>query len=332
LEGKVSERGIANEMAEVTKRTSKIHEPRKLYSKAHENRRRYEPSEAVAANEKTEMRRPLTNWEYKEVKGKWDVSRKDKEVRRNIAIRNCNRRSLENALNGRSRRNMRFSEDLQGTMNKLKSLQINDHCETTNEVATDTQKRILDEVKARKQIPEIATIEQRRRAQKNDQDQLREIVTLQKLWKEFVLAVRVKQGWYEELPKRGCFCGKARISYPHWPPSSEEEAMKQFEYCMNDQNEHRRNLALRWWEHFNEFANLQVWDVSERQERYKEAADMIRINSLVVQKELERSLTHRKRPKGWSCEEYCEKVLTRKQVSCLCHCGEHRDVCPTHSY
>jgi hypothetical protein len=227
---------------------------------------------------------------------------------------------------------MRFSEDLQETMNKLKSLQMNDHYESMNEIATNTQEHIPNEVKTRRQIPEIATMEQQRKVEINDQDQLKETITLQQLWKEFVLAVRVKLGWYEKLPKRGCFCGKARISYPHWPPSSEEEAMKQFEYCMNNQNEHRRNLVLRWWEHFNEFANMQIWNVSECQGRYKEAADMIRMNSLIVQKELERSLSHRKRPKGWSCEEYCEKVLTKKQVSCLCHCSEHRDVCPTHSY
>ena len=73
---------------------------------------------------------------------------------------------------------------------------------------------------------------------------------------------------------------------------------------MNDDNEHRRNLVLRWWEFFNEIANIKPWNMSERQDHYIVAERLIRENSEVVQKELEKSLTHAKRPKGWRCNEY----------------------------
>jgi len=152
---------------------------------------------------------------------------------------------------------------------------------------------------------------------------------------EFVLSTRIKNGYNDKLPKlqaEKCLCGKARISYPHWPPTSEEEALQQFEYIRNDHNAHRRNLVLRWWEHFNDLANMIPWTASERQSRYREAADLIKDSSEIVRRELERSLTFRKRPRSWKCENYCEKVLRKKEVSCLCHCGEHRDECPTHSY
>jgi hypothetical protein len=171
-----------------------------------------------------------------------------------------------------------------------------------------------------------------RKQKSSEEDACKEMVTLRQLWNEFVLATRIKNKQYGKLPKKGCSCGRARISYPHWPPTSEAESTEQFNYCMDDNNGHRRNLVLRWWEHFNEFANMTNWKASEPQKYYRDAAEMIRLHSLVVRKELERSLTHRKRPSSWSCEKYCEVVLTKRQASCLCHCGEHRDVCPVHSY
>jgi hypothetical protein len=128
-----------------------------------------------------------------------------------------------------------------------------------------------------------------------------------------------------------CACRKASISYPHWPPTTKEEALQQFGYTMLDENEHRKNLVLRWWEHFNDFANMTPWNVSERQGRYREAAELIKEHSIIVQRELEKSLTHEKRPKGWRCHEYCNKVIEKKEVSCLCHCGQHRDQCPIHA-
>jgi len=319
----VSEVGIADDMAEVIKIVSEAHRPKKLYSEVLKERRRYTPNEAVTTNEKTEAKKePTISWEYKVVKGKWDVPKDAKEIRKAIAITGCNRRSFKKVLGNKDMKDAKFDKDLQKTVNKLKELRVTEHKERLPEVPTRTQK----------QAPIVSTATPRRKIEEPHEEQLRDIVDLRQLWKEFVLATRVKQGWYGKLPEKGCSCGRARISYPHWPPTSEEESEEQFKYCMNDYNVHRRNLVLRWWEHFNEFVNMLTWDVSERQSYYKEAAELIRVNSVVVRKELERSLTHKKRPKSWSCENYCDKVLTEKQVSCLCHCGEHRDNCPIHSY
>jgi hypothetical protein len=310
-------------MAGVFERASEAHVPKKLYSEALKERRRYEPNEAVAANERAgAVEKLTTSWNYEVVKGKWDVPESAKRIRKNIAARRCNRRSLENVVTRKEKKDMKFNEELQRAVDELKELRIIEHEEQLPKTA----------IKAQRYMPRISTEAPERKMKGPNKDQPREAIDLRQLWKEFVLATRVKQGWYEKLPKKGCFCGKARISYPHWPPTSEEEAEEQFNYCMNNYNEHRRNLVLRWWEHFNEFANMLTWNVSERQSYYKEAAEMIRSQSLIVQKELERSLTHRKRPKSWSCENYCDKVLTEKQASCLCHCGEHRDECPVHSY
>ena len=151
------------------------------------------------------------------------------------------------------------------------------------------------------------------------------------LWKEFVMSTRVKEGQYEQLPTLNegrCLCGKARISYPHWPPTSTNEADTQFEYCIDERNTHRRPLVINWWRHF---ANMEGWTASEKQQRYKDAETTIREASPIVQQELEKSAKIRKRSKGWSCRAYCEKVLTENKCECLSFCTEHRDECPTHS-
>jgi hypothetical protein len=303
-------------MAGVIQGTSEIHRPRKLYSEVLKERRRYEHNEAVTVSEGI-VGEPTVAWDYRVIKGKWDVPEDAKRFRKCDAIRSWNERSLRKVLNHKRDKNAELSEEVQAAVSKLRQLQLTE---------TETPEATKGIVKtAREKSP-------KNQKKSTNEDQPKETVTLQQLWNEFVLATRVKSGWYEKLPKKGCYCGKARISYPHWPPTSEEESMEQFSYCMNDYNDHRRNLVMRWWEHFNEFANMLTWNVSERQSYYQEAAEMIRLHSRIVQRELERSLTHKRRPKGWSCEEYCDKVLTKKQVSCLCHCGEHRDCCPIHSY
>jgi hypothetical protein len=307
----------------VIRMSDEVHLPRKLYSEVLKERRRYELNEAIATDEDLATKNELTaSWDYKVVRGKWDVPEKAKRIRKSVVVRKCHQRDLKKVIQGKDRRSVELDKDLQKTINELRKLRITEREEQPLE-ATALAQQITPEVSA--EVPQ-------RELKEVNGNQLGEMVTLRQLWKEFVLTVRVKQGWYEKLPQRGCFCGKARISYPHWPPSSEEEAEEQFNYCMNDQNVHRRNLVLRWWEHFNELANILTWNASERQSYYKEAAEMIRMKSLIVRKELERSLTHGKRPKSWSCESYCEKVLSEKQASCLCHCGEHRDKCPIHSY
>jgi hypothetical protein len=177
-------------------------------------------------------------------------------------------------------------------------------------------------------------LEQRRQQTAREETRDRRRRRLYGLWKEFVISSRIREGLYNKLPTIGegrCRCGKARISYPHWPPTSTNEADAQFEYRIDEQNTHRRPLVINWWRHFNELANMKEWTASEPQQRYRDAEAIIREESPIVQQELERSTKVRKRPKEWSCREYCEKVLEESRCECLCFCSEHHDECPTHS-
>src|ERR1700684_2684617 len=106
------------------------------------------------------------------------------------------------------------------------------------------------------------------------------------LWMEFAITERIKNGWYDKMPNLGegrCQCRRGRISYPHWPPTSIEEATEQFELCQDDNNEHRRSLVIQWWNHFNGFANIVEWKASEKQQRYRDAEELIRESSVKVQ-------------------------------------------------
>jgi hypothetical protein len=303
----------------MAEQAGKALQPRKLYSEVLKQERRYEQNEASTGNEKGIVGEPTIGWDYKLVKGKWDVPNDAKRYRKYVAIRSWNKRSLSKALNGKATETLDVDDGVREAIKSLSALQL-----------TELEK-VYGKVRDKKPLTAIGDMPEKKKQSSEDRT-LKEMVTLRQLWNEFVLATRIENGYYGKLPKKGCSCGRARISYPHWPPTSEAESAEQFNYCMDDNNGHRRNLVLRWWEHFNKFANMEKWEVSEQQKYYKDAADLIRLNSLVVQRELERSLTHRKRPKSWSCENYCDKVVTEKQVSCLCHCGEHRDSCPIHSY
>jgi hypothetical protein len=306
-------------MAKVAEDVNGACRPRQLYSEVLKQRRRYIDNEANLAQEQEINGEPAIGWDYKLVKGKWDVSEDAKRYRKYVAIRSWNKRTLGKALRSSREVALEVEEDVQKAIDSLTRLQVT---KTEKEAPEVSSKNVLT----------VAGRAPNRKERIKEKDYSKELVTLRQLWDEFVLATRIGNGYYDKLPRKGCRCGRARISYPHWPPTSEAESAEQFNYCMDDNNGHRRNLVLRWWEHFNKFANMEKWEVSEQQKYYKDAADLIRLNSLIVQKELERSLTHRKRPKSWSCENYCDKVLTEKQVSCLCHCGEHRDSCPIHSY
>ena len=48
------------------------------------------------------------------------------------------------------------------------------------------------------------------------------------LWMEYVRSTRAQEGLYGWLPRLGqgrCHCGRSRMSFPHWPPTSFEEAV-----------------------------------------------------------------------------------------------------------
>jgi hypothetical protein len=286
-----------------------------VVDKVHETRRRYALNGTSQAKESSRTRESTKedSWNYKVIRGKWSIPEKEREKRKAVAVRKCNMRALRNMANGKTRGRYKEKEpEVEEAIKELEQLQITE----LQEPAVTTKGR------------------KRKDQQKGIEEPKNKRIELEGLWLEFTLAERIRNGWYERMPDKNhgrCACGRASISYPHWPPSSKEEALQQFEYSINNENEHRKNLVIRWWEHFNDFANMSPWNVSERQGRYREAAELIKEHSLLVQKELERSYAHKERPKGWRCHEYCDRVIERKEVSCLCHCGQHRDECPIHS-
>jgi hypothetical protein len=60
----------------------------------------------------------------------------------------------------------------------------------------------------------------------------RQKIDIFEAWMELVYSERIKNGLYDRLSRLGkdrCDCKKSQIGYPHWPPTSFEEAKAQFE-------------------------------------------------------------------------------------------------------
>jgi hypothetical protein len=69
-------------------------------------------------------------------------------------------------------------------------------------------------------------------------------------WEEFVYSERIRSGIYGKMASLTgieCRCGKGRMTYPHWPPTSRNEALALLDNCLKTDNTHRRYLAYCWW-------------------------------------------------------------------------------------
>ena len=173
---------------------------------------------------------------------------------------------------------------------------------------------------ARKQLPSTRI---------NEANTTRELL---KLWMEHVYSTRIQEGLCNQLPQleRGRYhCGRSRMLFPHWPPTSLNEAEVQLQMCFEERLINRRNLAHCWWRVIN---NFEPWIVSEPQQRYKDGREEILRRCPAVTKEQRTVMKLPRRPRGWRCNEYCEITLKERRCSCLCHCEQHRDQCPIHSY
>ena len=53
--------------------------------------------------------------------------------------------------------------------------------------------------------------------------------------------------------------------------TSIEEAIEQFDKCLDEMNGHRKNLVVQCWRFFNKFVIMKPWTVTERQKRYQDA-------------------------------------------------------------
>jgi hypothetical protein len=136
-------------------------------------------------------------------------------------------------------------------------------------------------------------------------------IDLFKAWMEYVYSERIKNGLYGRLPqlrKGRCRCNKSGIGYPHWPPTSFDEAKVQFEYRLREKNSHRKYLTYCWWAFCNNMAARYPWN---DQQIYRRQAEEIERRCPSLQKEPIQEEEHHGRPKGWRCFEYCEPTLRK---------------------
>jgi hypothetical protein len=64
---------------------------------------------------------------------------------------------------------------------------------------------------------------------------------LVKIWFQYVYSERTQNGLHTilRITKHGeCYCGKGRMSYPHWRPTSHQEAMDLVYNCFDKENTH----------------------------------------------------------------------------------------------
>jgi len=292
----------------------------------------------------------ICDWKYQIVTKGWRVTPEQMQLRRKLMKRCCFARILKK-MTDKKETLTEYREWSPETEKAICGLMKLGHSEngiirfgnqefTTrprrwSEVVRDGTAAPMIDRTQRQGMPEVTDEISERQSEEMEGERNRKH-ELYALWIEFAYSERQTRNWFERMPTTGtnkCFCGKGSISYPHWPPTSIEEAREQFEMCQDERNEHRRNLVVQWWRFFNDIADITPWRMSEPQQRYINAEKIIRESSPIVQQELERSTTirRRKRPKRWGCREYCERVLREKECSCVCHCEEHRDECPIHA-
>ena len=164
-------------------------------------------------------------WEYRVITRGWKVSPKQIAQRRTLARICCYVRILERI----------FNEE-----NRIKDERIHRQTWTSNiskAITGLTKLREFGEVEESRRLP--GTIKanngniQRAATATDEIERQQEVTTkdsrteLYGLWMEFAITERIKNGWYDKMPSLGegrCQCRRGRISYPHWPPTSVEEA------------------------------------------------------------------------------------------------------------
>jgi hypothetical protein len=126
--------------------------------------------------------------------------------------------------------------------------------------------------------------------------------------------------------EHSCFCRKSAIGFPHWPPSSYQEAVEQLRCVLGKDIRHRKYLAFSWFSWVN--SSTQTYGVIGElienacpafvEERRKEGLDRMRRQA---------QLRYRQ---TFSCSAFCEPALRQNSSYCLCFCPRHRDMCPSH--
>jgi hypothetical protein len=163
----------------------------------------------------------------------------------------------------------------------------------------------------------------------------RDFNNVKKSWLTYVQSEREKQteDSYVRLGSGRC-CGKSQSSYPHWPPTGQQEALDQLQCLLGRSYPHRDYLAECW------LSNLfgQLLPVEGRGPGSKTAGDLKRTISLIqkscpallrLDRQIADEATKPKR-RRMDCEGICEPVLVENRSDCLCCCPFHREECPAH--
>jgi hypothetical protein len=132
-----------------------------------------------------------------------------------------------------------------------------------------------------------------------------------------------KEGELPYLPKaRRCRCDKSLTSFPHWPPTTYEEAIAQLNCLIGESFPHRLYLADCW------MTSLYL-KLAKGSDGIEKIISMIQDNCQSLDKSPKRPGTNK-----FDCREICEPVLTAKGTAngsfCLCSCSRHREACPVH--
>jgi hypothetical protein len=145
-----------------------------------------------------------------------------------------------------------------------------------------------------------------------------------------VYSERIQEGMYGKLVSTSqgrCECGKGGMSFPHWPPTSLDEAKALFDNCLNKENTHRKYLARSWWAFVARIAATRPWKQQIKQEIYIQKEREIREKCDI---RLDEETPVKRRRRKADCKGICEPTLRKQKYACLCDCGHHREECPVH--
>lgn len=153
---------------------------------------------------------------------------------------------------------------------------------------------------------------------------------LKKSWLAFVRDEKRKEGETGYLPSgrnmlTACHCGKSKTSFPHWPPSTYEEA-EQLRCLLGESFPHRLYLGHCW------IISLRQKLATVREPSSQRNHEWI-IHLVEENREIEKynggealgSMACKV-----NCKTVCEPILQANNCYCLCCCARHREECPVH--
>jgi len=121
---------------------------------------------------------------------------------------------------------------------------------------------------------------------------------------------------------RRCSCNKSLTSYPHWPPTTYDEAMAQLNCLIGESYPHRIYLAECW------VTSLYV-KMATGSEGIEHIISLIEETCQSLNKS-----PKQRGPYKVDCRKICEPALKAKGTAngafCLCDCSRHREECPVH--